>query len=105
MNTRTLGNSHFDNRLYLPEAPNARSAAQHGEIYRLVRRNRYLILGVFGVCLLAALAVSELQTPLYRAEALIEVQGLNGNFMKASEYEPTSPEGRTADAFLATQIR
>jgi succinoglycan biosynthesis transport protein ExoP len=105
MNSRILGNTHFDNRLYLPEPAKAHPTASSGEIYGLVRRNRYLIVLVFGVCLLAALGISELQTPMFRAESLIEVQGLNGNFMKTSEYEPTSAEGRTADAFLATQIR
>jgi polysaccharide biosynthesis transport protein len=71
----------------------------------LARRNKYLILAVFGFCLLVALGISELQTPLFRAEALIEIQSVNGNFMKASEYEPTFSEGRTADGFLSTQIR
>jgi polysaccharide biosynthesis transport protein len=107
MNSLTPNNSHFDNWVRPAEPPVTRFPinAEPSPVYRILRRNRYAILIVFSLCLLAALAISELQTPLYRAEALIEVQGLNDNFMKASEYSPTATTGRTADGYLSTQIR
>jgi len=107
MNSLTPNNSHFDNWVRPAEPPVTRYPinAEPSAMYRILRRNRYAILAVFGLCLLVALVISELQTPLYRAEALIEVQGLNENFMKASEYSPNATTGRTADGFLSTQIR
>jgi len=73
-------------------------------IYSLLWRNKYAIVMTLAACLLAAIAISKLQTPLFRAQALVEVQGVNGNFMKLSEYERTG-EGRSREAFLGAQIR
>jgi polysaccharide biosynthesis transport protein len=73
--------------------------------YRILRRHRTAALAGFVVCLVLGIAASLLQTRIFRSEALVEVQHTNSQFMKTSDYAPTSAEGGTADAFLSTQVR
>jgi capsular exopolysaccharide synthesis family protein len=62
------------------------------------------ILIAFSTCVLVSLAIGALQTPMFRAQALVEVQNVNENFLRLSDYEPTS-SGGASGSFIATQIR
>jgi succinoglycan biosynthesis transport protein ExoP len=72
--------------------------------WTVVRRNRARIIIACSFCILAAFALAALQTPMFRAQALVEVQNVNENFLRLSDYQSTSPGGPNG-AFIATHIR
>jgi succinoglycan biosynthesis transport protein ExoP len=104
----TRGNSLSQIRpgLWAPEkSAHSLVAAEIPLLASIIRRNKYLILLAFSFCLLASVLVAELQRPLFRAQALVEVQGLNGNFLKLSDYEPNTSQGGSPGSYISTQIR
>jgi capsular exopolysaccharide synthesis family protein len=66
---------------------------------RILFGSKGLLLLVACAGLLAGLAVSYLQTPVFRASATVEIQGLNGEYLNLKAFDPTtvfqefSPEG------------
>jgi capsular exopolysaccharide synthesis family protein len=83
----------------------ARAPAQgFGDYWTIFVKNKWLVL----VCALLGTGVgwliSALTKPLYEARTLLEIRGLNENFMNAREVDPTA--GYTWEpSYLQTQIR
>jgi len=75
------------------------------EYWRILSFHKFLILRCVVVGLLAALALSVFERPVYRAHTSITIQDLNENFMNLKE-DPTSfnPVGPT-DAYFQTQVQ
>src|ERR1017187_7409475 len=73
---------------------------------RVLLRSKGVLLLLTGAGLMAGLAVSYLQTPVYQASASMEIQGLNGDYLNLKAFDPTtafqdySPEGE-----ILTQAR
>ena len=77
-----------------------------GEVLRAFWRHKLLVGALVAACVAAGLAIAWTQVPVYQAKALIEVQGINENFLNRREIDPTV-EG-AADAFepyVQTQMR
>jgi len=70
----------------------------------LLRRNRFIVAAIFLVCVLLAALVSVLTTPLYRATTVLEVQGVNPEFLKMKELDPTS-SSQSLESYTATEAR
>lgn len=66
----------------------------------LLRRHRLIIAGIILLCVVLGGLVAVFTTPLYRATTVLEVQGVNPEFLKMKELDPTSssqsPESHTA---------
>jgi capsular exopolysaccharide synthesis family protein len=73
------------------------------EIWRIVAKWWWLITGIAVACLLAAIVISLMITPLYRAQATIEVnpEGVEVVGKEIGEVQPTQVDGR---GFLNTQV-
>jgi capsular exopolysaccharide synthesis family protein len=73
------------------------------EIWRIVAKWWWLITGIAVACLLAAIVISLMITPLYRAQATIEVnpEGVQVVGKEIGEVQPTAGNDR---AFLNTQV-
>jgi capsular exopolysaccharide synthesis family protein len=73
------------------------------EIWRIVAKWWWLITGIAVACLLAAIVISLMITPLYRAQATIEVkpEGVQVVGEKIGEVQPPSSNSRE---FLNTQV-
>lgn len=71
----------------------------------LLRRNRFIITAIFLVCVLLAVLVSVLTTPLYRATTVLEVQGVNPEFLKTKELDPTSSSSQSLESYTATEAK
>jgi len=70
----------------------------------LLRRNRFIVAAIFLVCVLLAVLVSVLTTPLYRATTVLEVQGVNPEFLKMKELDPTS-SSQSLESYTATEAK
>jgi capsular exopolysaccharide synthesis family protein len=73
------------------------------EMWRIVAKWWWLITGIAIACLLAAIVISLMITPLYRAQATIEVnpEGVQVVGKEIGEVQPNQQDGR---AFLNTQV-
>jgi capsular exopolysaccharide synthesis family protein len=73
------------------------------EIWRIVAKWWWLITGIAVACLLAAIVISLMITPLYRAQSTIEVnpEGVKVVSEKMGEVQPSAGNDR---AFLNTQV-
>ena len=65
--------------------------------------------GRFALAVLLGLAVSQavnmLQKPMYRADASLEVQGLNENYLNLRDVDPNAPlSPQTMDSYIQTQV-
>ena len=66
---------------------------------RVLLSNKGLLLLLASAGLLAGLALSYFQTPVFHASASVEIQGLNGDYLNLKAFDPTtafqdfSPEG------------
>jgi polysaccharide biosynthesis transport protein len=73
------------------------------EIWRIVAKWWWLIAGIAVACLLAAIVISLMITPLYRAQATIEVNP-EGVEVVGKEIEGVQPSQSNDRAFLNTQV-
>ncbi|MBI3696443.1 MAG: polysaccharide biosynthesis tyrosine autokinase [Acidobacteria bacterium] len=74
--------------------------------WEILRRRKGTVLLVTFVCGLTALLFSLPQTPVYQARALLEIQGLNENFLSMRDLDPTASTGSySADSYLQTQVK
>ncbi|MGA9583173.1 MAG: polysaccharide biosynthesis tyrosine autokinase [Allosphingosinicella sp.] len=73
------------------------------EIWRIVAKWWWLIAGIAVACLLAAIVISLMITPLYRAQATIEVNP-EGVQVVGKEIGEVQPNQMDARAFLNTQV-
>lgn len=87
--------------LALPRPAKTEHAIDVNEIWRIVRKWWWLIAAIVVSCLLAAVALSLLVTPEYRAEATIEVNPEGMQVVKMGELEPVQVGDRE---FLTTQV-
>jgi len=73
----------------------------------VLRRHRLSIFVIALLCLGTALFASFLQTPLYRAKVVLEVQGPNPEFLNIKGLDPTTPADSitSSQAYLATQAQ
>ncbi len=74
------------------------------EYLALLRRHRYAVLGIFAVCLAAGILYSRFAPRTYRAETVLEITGVNQDFMNSQDVNPTGG-GVEPDGYLETQIR
>lgn len=82
----------------------ARDAGRTLRIAALVRRHRVPVLITFAVCVALTAVFTWFQAPVYRAKAVIEVQGRNREFLNAKDFDPSGGE-RTPESFVATQAK
>jgi receptor protein-tyrosine kinase len=75
------------------------------ECLQILYRRRTTILALIGACLLLAALASVLQPRKYRSEAVLEVQGVNENFLDARDIYPTTPSSADASGtYVQTQV-
>jgi capsular exopolysaccharide synthesis family protein len=77
-----------------------------GDVTVALWRRKWLVAGLVVACAGAGLAVALTQKPVYQAKALIEIQGINENFLNRREIDPTV-EGGTVEflPYIQTQIK
>ena len=69
-------------------------------------RRKWLVAGLVTVCAAIGLAVALTQKPVYQAKALIEIQGINENFLNRREIDPTVEGGVVEfQPYIQTQIK
>jgi polysaccharide biosynthesis transport protein len=69
-------------------------------------RRKWAVGVAAAVCALAGLAIAFTQAPVYQARALVEVQGLNENFLNRRELDPAAEGGILQfDSYVQTQMR
>jgi succinoglycan biosynthesis transport protein ExoP len=79
-------------------------AKNGSSVAALLRRNRFIVVAILVVCVLLAVLVSVLTTPLYRATTVLEVQGVNPEFLKMKELDPTS-SSQSPESYTATEAK
>jgi polysaccharide biosynthesis transport protein len=86
-------------------APNYRNSRDYSDV--LIRNKAKLVCFAAAGCV-AAILLSLLQTPVYRARTSLEVQNFNENFLDLQGMDPTRPStdpSPTGDTYLGTQIQ
>ena len=73
-------------------------------VARVIWRRKLAIVGVTMLGLLIGIAVTVLKTPVYRAQASIQVEGFNDNFLR--DVTPISPllANATAESYVRNQL-
>ncbi|HUP04937.1 MAG TPA: Wzz/FepE/Etk N-terminal domain-containing protein, partial [Bryobacteraceae bacterium] len=76
------------------------------EYWRIVQRRRGAVIVITCLGMLAGLLYTLPQTPVYRASTLIEIEGMNEDFLHMRDVSPTSNQngGYTEDE-IATQVQ
>ncbi len=70
-----------------------------------LRRGKWTLAGFIAAGTLAGIMLASLQTPVYQAHTLIEIQGLNENFLNRRDMDPTVESALQMDTYLQTQIK
>jgi capsular exopolysaccharide synthesis family protein len=70
----------------------------------LLRRHRAAIAVIMGSALLLSVLYTLVAHKVYKSEVILEVTGINGDFMNAKEVEPTSSQA-SGDAYIETQTK
>src|SRR5690348_10923199 len=87
----------------------ATPGTQEMELVRLLKviwTHKFLVLAITMACAAVGLGVALLQTPMYRANATIELLGINQNFLNQREVDPhaSSSDAGGSDAYIATEV-
>jgi polysaccharide biosynthesis transport protein len=87
----------------------AQAVPAHNDLlnyWGILVRQKLTLLRFAGAGLLTAILISLLQTPLYRAQASLEVQDFNDDFLNVKSVDPTSTGNYlTAQSYFQTQIK
>jgi polysaccharide biosynthesis transport protein len=75
------------------------------EYWRVVARHRGTVLLLLILGALAGFLYTVPQTPIYRAHATIEVQGLNENFLDMKNFSPNATVSTDPTADILTQVK
>jgi len=76
------------------------------ELFGALLRRKWRMLGLVAGCTAAALVIAYTQPPVFQAKALIEIQGVNENFLNRREIDPISSEGGVMlEPYIQTQIK
>jgi capsular exopolysaccharide synthesis family protein len=70
----------------------------------LLRRHRGAIAVIMGTALLLSVLYTLVAHKVYKSEVILEVTGINGDFMNAKEVDPTSSQA-SGDAYIETQTK
>jgi polysaccharide biosynthesis transport protein len=70
----------------------------------LLRRHRAAIAVIMGTALLLSALYTLVAHKVYKSEVILEVTGINGDFMNAKEVDPTSSQA-SGDEYIATQTK
>jgi len=70
----------------------------------LLRRHRVAVIGIMGGVLLVSVLYTLIAHKVYRSEVILEVTGINQDFMNSKDVDPTSNQ-LTGDAYIETQTK
>jgi polysaccharide biosynthesis transport protein len=70
----------------------------------LLRRHRAAIAVIMGAALLLSVLYTLVAHKVYKSEVILEVTGINGDFMNAKEVDPTSSQ-TSGDEYIETQTK
>jgi polysaccharide biosynthesis transport protein len=70
----------------------------------LLRRHRAAIAVIIGTAVLLSVLYTLVARKVYRSEVILEVTGINGDFMNAKEVDPTSSKA-SGDEYIETQTK
>ena len=77
-----------------------------GEMFGALLRRKWLLLGLVTGCTAIGLAIAYSQPAVYQAKSLIEIQGVNENFLNRREIDPTSSMGGVMlEPYIQTQVK
>jgi capsular exopolysaccharide synthesis family protein len=91
-----------------PEArePSGAEFIAFGDATAAFWRRKWLVAGLATLCAGIGLAVAFAQEPVYQAKALIEIQGVNENFLNRREVDPSAEGGAVEfEPYIQTQIK
>ena len=86
--------------------PPAAEFITFGDATAALWRGKWSVVGLAAVCAGIGLAIAFTQRPIYQAKALIEIQGINENFLNRREIDPGA-QGGTVEIlpYIQTQIK
>ena len=76
-----------------------------GDVLSSLLRGKWILAGFAAAGILGGILIALLQTPVYQAHTLIEIQGLNENFLNRRDMDPTVESALQMDTYLQTQIK
>ena len=91
-------------RLY-PTAGDESSIRGILEYYRILCRRKGTLILITLLGGLTALLLTLPQTPIYQASTLLEIQGINDNFLDMKDVDPTSTGNYSGESYIRTQIQ
>jgi len=88
---------------------NSTGDAQEMELVRLLKvvwSHKFLVLAITAACAIFGFVIAEMETPMFKSHATVELLGINQNFLNLREVDPhaaSSGESGT-DAYISTEI-
>ncbi|MEF2154753.1 polysaccharide biosynthesis tyrosine autokinase [Luteimonas sp. FXH3W] len=73
------------------------------QYWNIVRRNRFLIAAIAGICLALALVLTLLATPIFRAASMLQIEREAMQVLNVEGLVPTEAGGAIANEFYQTQ--
>lgn len=80
------------------------SAEEQIEYLALLRRHRTAVISILCSCLLAGLLYAKLAPKSYKTETVLEITGVNRNFLNTRDVDPNAGE-LAPDSYLETQLK
>jgi len=87
-----------------PEDPGLESGGLL-EYWRIIQRRKGAVILITALGLVAAVLFTLPQTPVYQARTVLEIQGINQDFMHMREVNPTESTGYNPEYDVQTQVR
>lgn len=86
---------------------NSSGDAQEMELVRLLKviwSHKFLVLAITAACAIFGLAIAEMETPMFKSHATVELLGINQNFLNSRDVDPHASGGDSGDAYISTEI-
>lgn len=87
-----------------PYADGPRGGIDFRLIFAVVRRRQWWILGILALAAAAAVLITTLQTPLYTAQASVQINDQSDQVLREGEDTGQNNNGYDTDRFLKTQV-
>jgi capsular exopolysaccharide synthesis family protein len=87
-----------------PDAPGTQFVT-FGHVFQTLWRRKWVVVAVVFACTVAAAAIAWSQAAVYEGKALVEIQGVNENFLN-KDIDPTAEgTGFSLESYIQTQIK
>jgi capsular exopolysaccharide synthesis family protein len=95
----------WNERAVPARAPETEAVFSRVEYLRIIRQRKWIIALGAAVGLAAGMILASRQMPIYRAQAALEIQGINQDLLTTRQVDPQATGDTSSQAYFNTQVR